>query len=278
MCYDFQNDKVPRDRVTVTGTLGHNYTVEGMDKFLVLELFDCLHAPDALVNLILTGTLLEKKFSLYMTEDVVRVYIPNTPQFLIVVDVYHRLCLLRGEFLSDKVEALSDLLPSVMATFMPRIPNGDLFHECLLHIGKQTVNEVLTGNYANGLDNTLTSLIPIMEIAPLALSNSLLLILCGQMPILSAHKSSHFNVIMDDNTSAIGGGCFAKKNQALKVIKSTINTWETMTGEQVQSVYLDGVKEFHGEEASQYFISKGILVQQTALYSHQQNDKAERWV
>ncbi|KAE9391663.1 hypothetical protein BT96DRAFT_945200 [Gymnopus androsaceus JB14] len=152
MCYDFQNDKVPRDCVTVMGTLGHNYTVEGMDKFLVLELFDCLHAPDALVNLILTGTLLEKKFSLYMTEDVVRVYIPNTPQFLIVVDVYHRLCLLRGEFLSDKVEALSDLLPSVMATFMPRIPNGDLFHECLLHIGKQTVNEVLTGNYANGLD------------------------------------------------------------------------------------------------------------------------------
>ncbi|KAE9409428.1 hypothetical protein BT96DRAFT_932144 [Gymnopus androsaceus JB14] len=85
-----------------SGTCYFKSPIEGTDKFLVLELFDCLHAPDALVNLISTGALLEKNFCLYMTEGVVQVP--------------------------------SDLSPSAMATFTPRIPNGNLFHKHLLHI------------------------------------------------------------------------------------------------------------------------------------------------
>ena len=38
MRYDFQNDQVPRDRVTVMGTLGRNYTVfYNVYKYLLIE-------------------------------------------------------------------------------------------------------------------------------------------------------------------------------------------------------------------------------------------------
>ncbi|KAE9388894.1 hypothetical protein BT96DRAFT_1071929 [Gymnopus androsaceus JB14] len=93
------------------------------------------------------------------------------------------------------------------------------------------------------------------------------------MPVQSTHHSTHFNVIMDNYTSALGGGCFAKKNQANKIIQTTINQWEVKTGEKAQNICLDGVMEFHGEESSKYFRNKGISVQKTAAYSHQQNGK-----
>lgn len=46
----------------------------------------------------------------------------------------------------------------------------------------------------------------------------------------------------------------------------------------VASVHLDGAKEFHGDEAKQWFEGKGISIQETAAYSHQQNGKAKRHV
>ena len=78
------------------------------------------------------------------------------------------------------------------------------------------------------------------------------------MPVQSPHHNSHFNVIVDDCTSAIAGGCFAKKNQALSIIKSTINNWEVVFNEKAVAVRLDGTKEFHGDEAKQWFEGKGI--------------------
>ncbi|KAE9384861.1 hypothetical protein BT96DRAFT_1007635 [Gymnopus androsaceus JB14] len=108
-----------------------------------------------------------------------------------------------------------------MATFAPRIPNGDLFHEQLLHVGKQTINEVLTGDYATGKHphfpypyhgNRATHPLELIVIDA-----------CNPMLVQSTHKSTHFNIIVDDYTSALGGGCFAKKNQANKIIQATIN-------------------------------------------------------
>ena len=41
---------------------------------------------------------------------------------------------------------------------------------------------------------------------------------------------------------------------------------------------MDGAKELVEGDLGNYFDSKGIMIQQTAAYSHQQNGKAEHFV
>ncbi|KAJ3848035.1 hypothetical protein EV368DRAFT_7152, partial [Lentinula lateritia] len=67
---------------------------------------------------------------------------------------------------------------------------------------------------------------------------------CSPIGTLSNHQSSHFNIILNNYISALSGGCFAKKNQALCIIKSMISTWENiMSPHKVKNIQLDGGKE-----------------------------------
>ncbi|KAE9396367.1 hypothetical protein BT96DRAFT_996743 [Gymnopus androsaceus JB14] len=125
--------------------------IAGTNKFLMLEMFDCLYTPDALVNLISLGAFLEKNYSLYVSIDTAKIYIPGTQRKFIIADIRHHLRLLRGNFITNEAEGSSDPASQVMATFSPRVPNGNLFHKCFGHLGQETTNEMLQGDYAIGL-------------------------------------------------------------------------------------------------------------------------------
>ncbi|KAJ3845966.1 hypothetical protein EV368DRAFT_2173, partial [Lentinula lateritia] len=105
------------------------------------------------------------------------------------------------------------------------------FHERFGHPGIDLTNELLTGNSAQGLeewngtkmrgicDSCLKGKHPRFPYPyhgnraskPLELIHT---DTCGPIGTLSNHQSSHFNIILDDYTSALSGHCFAKKNQA----------------------------------------------------------------
>ncbi|KAE9383421.1 hypothetical protein BT96DRAFT_1009203 [Gymnopus androsaceus JB14] len=98
------------------------------------------------------GALLEKNYSLYVSTDTAKIYIPGSDRKFIIADICHRLCLLQGSFVLNETQGSSDPISQVIATFSPRVPNGDLFHERFGHLGRNTTNEMLQGDYATGLD------------------------------------------------------------------------------------------------------------------------------
>ncbi|KAJ3817369.1 hypothetical protein F5880DRAFT_1450833, partial [Lentinula raphanica] len=100
---------------------------------LVIELVDCLHTPEAPVNLISMGAMLENGFTFQMKSSHVEVY-PVDHQSYAVADI---------------VSPFSIAMP----VFVPRIPNGSLFHEHLGHPGVDLTNAILSGNSVVGLED-----------------------------------------------------------------------------------------------------------------------------
>ncbi|KAH7876848.1 uncharacterized protein C8R40DRAFT_1013814, partial [Lentinula edodes] len=116
---------------------------------LILEMHDCLYAPDAPVNLLSVGAMLEHGFTFTITPQMVQIH-PDPDRFTIA-DVIRRLCVLRGKFLLPK-DGISDFIHIAMPVFLPRTPNGALFHERFGHPGIDLTNELLTGSSAEGLE------------------------------------------------------------------------------------------------------------------------------
>ena len=54
--------------------------------------------------------------------------------------------------------------------------------------------------------------------------------------------------------------------------------WERQSGKCVKAVRLDGAKELCQGDLGSYLEQKGIIIQQSAAYAHQQNGKAEHFV
>ncbi|KAH7867625.1 uncharacterized protein C8R40DRAFT_995741, partial [Lentinula edodes] len=116
---------------------------------LILEMHDCLYAPDAPVNLLSVGAMLEHGFTFTISPQTVQIH-PD-PDHFAIADVVRPLCVLRGKFLLPK-EEIPDFIHIAMPVFLPRIPNGALFHECFGHPGIDLTNELLTGTSAEGLE------------------------------------------------------------------------------------------------------------------------------
>ncbi|KAJ3836788.1 hypothetical protein F5878DRAFT_662666 [Lentinula raphanica] len=113
---------------STSGTCYFRVPLDGSSQFLVLELIDCLHAPEAPVNLISLGAMLKNGFSFKMDSSTVEIYPDGIPHHA-VADIVRRLCVMRGNFIDPKDGGASAPLPIAMPVFVPQIPNGSLFHE-----------------------------------------------------------------------------------------------------------------------------------------------------
>lgn len=146
----------------VTQALGTCYfkmPIKGTGRSLILEMHDCLHAPNAPVNLISTGEMLAHHFALYMAAKKMKIYILGTPCKFAIADVKFRLCILCGLFLlCNEILGSSDLKSIAMVSFALPVferptPNGELWHNHLLHLGRDVLNTLLQGTFVTGLDD-----------------------------------------------------------------------------------------------------------------------------
>ena len=92
------------------------------------------------------------------------------------------------------------------------------------------------------------------------------------------HSERYFIIALDDYSNDSAVECLRSQDQAFQFFTVLASRWERQTGKAVKVVRMDGAKELCEGDLGNYLSSKGIAIQQTAAYLHQQNGKAERFV
>ena len=124
---------------------------------IVLTLCNCLHAPDAPLNLLSVGTMQEKRMRIHFNENHTVIYFPSDhpvlSRHMITAIVFRRLSFLQCDFLQAELP-VSDGSELAFPAFAKVELTPELWHCRLGHIGVDATRAVLTKNYAEGIDWT----------------------------------------------------------------------------------------------------------------------------
>ncbi|SJL06868.1 uncharacterized protein ARMOST_10210 [Armillaria ostoyae] len=264
-------------------------------------LHECLYAPDTPINLISVRAMTENGMYVGFGKNKTTCYFPRNHKMLsglsFQADVIGRLSFLDCEFIkaatpNGKAKATAFVM---LPTFQKPEYDVYLWHCRTRHPSQDTTRCLVSGNACvkgvqwNGKSphelcpscimgkqaqkpydhntNCATKVLELLHIDT-----------CGPMPILTPKKQQHFFAILDNHTSYNEAEPIVKKNDCTHVFKDTQALWENQMNEKVKKVHCDGAKEFTQGELGQHFKDSGIEVQMTALYAHQQNGKAERFI
>jgi hypothetical protein len=264
---------------------------------IILTLRDCLHAPDAPLNLLSVGAMQEKRMRIHFNEEETIIHFPSDHPVLsrhsINAVVFRRLSFLQCDFLPIELP-LSDGSELAFPTFAKVELTPALWHRRLGHIGIDATRAVLTKNYAEGVVWTgsfarefcIPCLIgkhpqqPYTNYGNRATKICELLHMdtCGPFPVMTPHKKSLFWGLLDDKSNFGHVGLLSAKSDVFQDYKKVEASWEAKSGNRVIAIRMDGAKEFSLGNMGAYLKSRGITMQITAPYAHSQNGKAERFV
>ena len=270
---------------------------------------DCLHAPDAPVNLLSVGALTEKDIVFVFQKDHTAISFPSDhpvlPSFSFNATVLHRLSFLDCDFvfppasplasLSDPPSPLLDLSDHALsATFPPVSLTPALWHRRFGHLGLEATRAVLTKNYATGLEHTgsfershcISCLIgkspqqPYTHHGHRATKPGDLLHMdtCGPFPTLTPQKHSSFLASLDDHSQFGFTDLHQRKDQSFDSYRRNEATIELVTGNRIRAIRCDGAPELCQGRLGSHLRDRGIAVQTTAPYAHQQNGRIERYI
>jgi hypothetical protein len=284
------------------------FRVTSGDRSVVFILKDCLHAPDAPINLISVGALAEKGATFTFTSGRTTISFPAThltlPNFSFDAVPLHRLSFLDCNFLhppsspsipTSPASSFLSLPDSALLTVdSPLALTPALWHRRLGHLGIAATKAVLTKDYATGIEFTgafdhsrcIPCLIGKRPQQPFHyrghrsdVSGAVLHVdTCGPFPTLTPHKHSFFLAILEDHSHFGYLGLLQKKNDAYPFYCNTEATVELVTGNRVRVVRMDGAPELCDGKLGDHIRAKGIALQVTAPYAHSQNGKIERYI
>ena len=189
---------------------------------------DCLHAPDAPVNLLSVGAMTEKGATFTFAPgctDCTSIVFP-TPQpslpdnFPFTATLMHRLSFLHCDFVTPSSQPFSvyptavDDDTALVATFPAVQLTPDLWHRCFGHLGRAATHAALTKDYATGITfdgnfeklHCIPCLIGKQPQRPFphhghcaTMVGELLHVdVCGPFPTLTPQKHNSFASILDD--------------------------------------------------------------------------------
>jgi hypothetical protein len=280
---------------------------------VTFNLNDCLHAPDAPINLISVGALAEKDVTFTFSKDRTIIAFPPghpvLPSFTFDATVLRRLSFLDCAFLpapsldlDSPLSSLSDPSPPILllddlalsATFPPISLTPDLWHRRFGHLGLDATRAVLTKDYATGLDYTgsfqrshcIPCLIGKSPQQPYAHNGNraanpgdvLHMDTCGPFPTLTPQKYSSFLASLDDCSQFGFTDLHQRKDQSYESYRRNEATIELVTGNRIRAVRCDGAPELCQGRLGAHLRDRGIAVQTTAPYAHQQNGRIERYI
>ena len=102
--------------------------------------------------------------------------------------------------------------------------------------------------------------------------------LCGPYPTQAPHGERYFYNILDDKSN-FGFTCGLKfKSDAFPYYCTTEAFLERSSGARILAVRCGGELELTAGEMGTHLNSKGIVVQRTAAYAHEQNGKSEHYI
>ena len=272
------------------------------DRSAVFVLKDCLHAPDAPLNLISVGAMTEKGATFTFAPGHTSVLFPtpqpSVPDFLFPATLLHRLSFLNCDFVlpssSSSVSSTVDPDMALVASF-PAVPlTPDLWHRRFGHVGRAATRAALTKNYATGLvyegqfDNStcIPCLIGKQPQRPFThhghrattIGGLVHIDICGPFPTLTSQKHNSFISILDDCSNFGHIGLLHKRNEAYQFYVRTEAQIELISNSRVVAVRMDGAPELSEGLMGTHLRNRGITIQVTAPYAHQQNGKAERYI
>ncbi|KAJ2930108.1 hypothetical protein H1R20_g6973, partial [Candolleomyces eurysporus] len=178
-------------------------------------------------------------------------------------------------------------------TFVPPKPDAILWHRRLGHPGYEAVKSILRGSVVLGVDpqeadTTFKCTACIIGRFPQSPFDNhgyrfqkpgelVHIDICGPFPVRT-RGCCYFIVLLDDATN-FGWTCLLKsRDKAYGFFKYVEARLETLVGDRIIRVRLDGAAELCKGVLEEHFKAKGISYQVTARYAHQQNGKAERYI
>jgi hypothetical protein len=113
---------------------------------------------------------------------------------------------------------------------------------------------------------------------PLSVNFYIHIDICGPFPTLTSQKPNSFITILDDCSNFGHIGLLKKRSDTFQFHARTEAQIELTSGSRILTVRMDGAPELSEGQMGAHLCNRGITVQVTAPYAHQQNGKAERYI
>ena len=287
------------------------------DRVIIFTLRGCLYAPSAPINLLSVGALVERGMScLFSPGGITKVFFPKDhPNFsglTFPAFVSNHLSFLKLSFLPPVCSPAPIALPAqvsshdhVSSSFIvssssaspsfPRVKlDSMLGHRRFGHLGMDATRAALSKNYVTGVnlegsfvqDYCISCVVgkspqksyPFRGNRASLVGDLLHMDLCGPFPVQAPHGEKYFFNILDDRSNWGFTFGLRLKSDAFVHYKATEAFLERSNGVIVKNVRCGGELELTAGQMGGHLISKGIVVQRTVPYAHQQNGKSERYI
>ena len=287
------------------------------DRFVIFTLRGCLYAPSAPINLLSVGALVERGMScLFSPGGITKVFFPEDhakfPGLTFSATVTSRLSFLNLVFLRPvspvaplalpaRVSPSTDAsLPSPVSSSpnslsFPRLKlDSMLWHRRFGHVGMDATRAALMKDYVTGIkldgsfirDYCISCIVgkspqksyPLRGNRALLVGDLLHMDLCGPFPVQAPRGEKYFFNVLDDRSNWGFTFGLRMKSDAFSNFLATEAFLERSHGITVKAVRCGGELELTAGKLGDHFVSKGIVVQRTVPYAHQQNGKSERYI
>ena len=288
------------------------------DRHVLFTLRGCLYAPNAPINLLSVGALVERGMSCHFSPGgVTKVFYPNDhpllPGFIFLATVTNRLSFFNLTFIPPVISSVPTAFPALAtaplssplpsdssvvappAVSFPRLKlDSMLWHRRFGHIGMDATRVALTKNYVTGVrldgpfirDYCISCIVgkspqksyPLRSNRAATIGELLHMDLCGPFPVGAPRGEKYFFNILDDRSNWGFTFGLRLKSDAFSSYRTTEAFLERSCAVTVLNVRCGGELELTAGQMGEHFTSKGIVVQRTVPYAHQQNGKSERYI
>jgi hypothetical protein len=284
------------------------------NRTVVFTLRGCLHAPSAPINLLSVGALVEHGMScLFSPGGITKLYFsddhPVLPDFVFRATVSNRLSFLKLNFIcptpsrpavsTEPSVSLPVVLPAVSMVSseysFPRLRlDLMLWHRRFGHIGMDATRAALTKDYVTGVlydgplvrDHCIACIVGKSPQQPYShnghratkVGELLHMDLCGPYPVQGPRGEKYFFNILDDKSNFAFTFGIKLKSDAFTHYRSTEAFLERSNDVRVLTIRCGGELELTAGKMGEHLVSKGIVIQRTVAYAHEQNGKSERYI
>ena len=279
------------------------------NQHVIFTLRGCLYAPSAPINLLSVGALVERGMScLFSLGGITKVFYPENhgrlPGFTFSATVANRLSFLHLDFIPPVAPDLPVAFPAqarilssldVPVLSFPRLKQDSLlWHRRFGHIGMEATRAALKKDYVKGVH--LEGAFIHNHCVPCIVGKSpqhsyshnghraskvgelLHMDICGPYPVQAPRGEKYFFSILDDKSNWGFTFGIKLKSDAFSHYLTAEAFLERSHSIVVLAIRCGGELELTAGQMGNHLASKGIVVQRTVPYAHQQNGKSERYI
>ena len=278
---------------------------------MVFTLHGCIYAPSAPINLLSMGALVERGFNcLFSPGGITNLFYPDShphlPGLTLPATVLNHLSFFNLTFISPSLPSSVafpvQVLPSCSVSESPSAISSFpcvhldlmLWHCWFGHLGMDATQAALAKNYVMGvqLDGSFIQnhcILCIVGKSPQksypshghhadAVGGLLHMDLCGPFPVQVPHGEKYFFNILDDKSNRGFTFGLHLKSDMFSHYKFTEAFLEQSNRVIVKTIRCGGKLELTAGKMGVHLVSRGIMVQRTVPYTHQQNGKSEQYI